>query len=464
MDSSIALMKRLTFTFLNLKYRMEARCRLVIMSFFTKVEKQRQGKRALEAEKITRGGPQGDDAWGRVGLTLYEERPHLLGYVEESMNKKDLKNRCLKELHLMATALGPTWEMMPFGSDVANVSTESSDLDIIFRQTAELLKQHKEEVAMSTNEALVHFLNTLLAQQRNFFEIVDVIKTKNIKLLKLRYRSLDCDISFQHEDASDHALANTQWIQKYAREPVISKLVKLVKEWAKSEGVCGASDHHLSSYSWTLMTIYFLMVDPKVKLPALPTSDFQASSVEFQSELNTRTLLGRFFEFYVKGFKRGREVVSPCLGKRLEASSREFTDLPKKDQMLAIQDPMLKSKNLGSELTAATCVKLFSKLEDAHDCFQKSRLPEPFKQFENSYEVAKKKLEQDEAEEKRLNELLDQPEERRREVEVAVRSEKRSRIFGELPRFGKVGGPRRHVASELDRVHLGQPVVGSQLC
>jgi len=45
-------------------------------------------------------------------------------------------------------------------------------------------------------------------------------------------------------------------------EPRAKALILLVKRWAKDRGICHAAKGHLSPYTWTLLTIYFLQPAP----------------------------------------------------------------------------------------------------------------------------------------------------------------------------------------------------------
>jgi len=56
-------------------------------------------------------------------------------------------------------------------------------------------------------------------------------------------------------------------------------LILLVKRWAKDRGVCHAAKGHLSPYSWTLLTIFFLQVGVPDEGPLLPALEgFRLSS------------------------------------------------------------------------------------------------------------------------------------------------------------------------------------------
>merc|ERR1711957_268187 len=97
---------------------------------------------------------------------------------------------------------------------------------------------------------------------------------------------------------------------------------------------------NLSSYTFTLMAIYFMQVHMDVRLPCLPTSAFKDDADEedgkariaaarsfWTCRLPVAHLLSRFFWFYAFDFAWGLEVVSVRLGHRLYASDQLFTHL-----------------------------------------------------------------------------------------------------------------------------------------
>ena len=126
------------------------------------------------------------------------------------------------------------------------------------------------------------------------------------------------DLSCQNLDA----LRNTELFKAYSRlHPAVWQLVVLVKCWARAANVCGAPDGYLSSYSWTLMVIYFLQVHPELQMPCLDTEPFRQGATVESGEMPTwncsrppHWLLEAFFMFYAgsrDGFRWGTEALSP---------------------------------------------------------------------------------------------------------------------------------------------------------
>lgn len=187
-------------------------------------------------------------------------------------------------------------------------------------------------------------------------------------ILRLRFRGdVEVDLSCHNPEA----LQNTQLLKAYAgMDVVLRQLVIVVKAWAKMEGVCGASSKHLSSYSLTLMAIYFLQVQPDLKLPCLPTWAFDHNGpthrmalANWSCNLPLHVLFARFAQFYVSDFQWGSEVVSVRLGARARGMDAPFEQLPGRlNQRLHIEDPFLLRRNLNCVLGMQQEEQLWSKL------------------------------------------------------------------------------------------------------
>lgn len=301
------------------------------------------------------------------------------------MDKSEILNMqtCLKELVRMSTELGPNWNISSFGSAASGFYTRFSDLDVTCYQTApEVLAAGGE--MMSARDSLA-YLRPII-ERHEAFQVTEVISNARIPLLRLQYQQkLDVDISFQNSEP----LPNTQLLRAYARlSSVVRHMVILIKMWAKAEEVCGAQNGHLSSYAITLMTVYFLQVDPLVKLPAFPTSDFTGiknvpavADVKWHCPLRIEDLVCRFFEFYTTSFYWGYEVISPRLGDRLYTDNPEYSQLPGRDNpnIIHLEDPFLLHRNLNCVLGTEQYVKLCRKMEFAHQSLQMHMAPEGLK-------------------------------------------------------------------------------------
>ena len=154
-----------------------------------------------------------------------------------------------------------------------------------------------------------------LIERDDKFTLVEAIWSARVPILKMKFldegRTLEVDLSCQNQEA----LLNTELLKAYAKmHPLVRQIVVLVKQWTRALGLVGAKAGHLSSYSWTLMVIYFLQVHPETQLPCLPTLYFQQGATAAESQarwscnLLPHQLLARFLSFYAFDFQWGAEA------------------------------------------------------------------------------------------------------------------------------------------------------------
>lgn len=176
---------------------------------------------------------------------------------------------------------------------------------------------------------------------------------------------------------------NTRLLGEYAKlDARVVALVLCVKRWAKMAQVSDAKMGNLSSYSWSILCLYYLQragVIPSLQARAPPGIDlYQCPStgrtfdVAFlsgrdavaeknllpQCHLTAAELLCGFFTFYDREFKWGSEVVSIRIGGdvrrsitdpdfgQLSQGSRSMLELPPDVEKIHIEDPFDLSRNL----------------------------------------------------------------------------------------------------------------------
>eukprot|EP00429_Kryptoperidinium_foliaceum_P075650 CAMPEP_0176230926 /NCGR_PEP_ID=MMETSP0121_2-20121125/24542_1 /TAXON_ID=160619 /ORGANISM="Kryptoperidinium foliaceum, Strain CCMP 1326" /LENGTH=545 /DNA_ID=CAMNT_0017570267 /DNA_START=260 /DNA_END=1893 /DNA_ORIENTATION=- len=175
---------------------------------------------------------------------------------EVIMTKDDFQvaRSCLRELQTLVGELGSGWRVKPFGSLCNGYAIQGSDLDVA------CIREGEDDGFPTALQMLEQVLP--LFQARDKFKVVDAIKAAMVPILKINFQQvLDVDLSFKNTGP----LPNTQLLRAYSElDTHVRELVVMVKLWAKAAGVCGAANGHLSAYSFTLMAIYFLQVDPPV--------------------------------------------------------------------------------------------------------------------------------------------------------------------------------------------------------
>mmetsp|Transcript_115488 Transcript_115488/g.333582 ORF Transcript_115488/g.333582 Transcript_115488/m.333582 type:complete len:658 (+) Transcript_115488:179-2152(+) len=315
-----------------------------------------------------------------------------LAEVEPTDEDKQCIRECIKELEAALPSLGPSgWEIATFGSVASGFVVRDSDVDVTcLRASSERpATDGSEDSNCDDTEEPERILRErwqpLLADNPRFTVTEEVLFAK-VPILKMRFdRRLDIDMSCENT----MALQNTKLLKAYAdMHPRVRELGIAIKLWAKGAQVCGASRRHLSSYTFTLMTIYFLQVWEDVMIPFLPTSCFepggegeddpqvQAARKSWTCHLSTAELVVNFFVFYNLFFQWGHEVVSLRLG------SRHFTQEPVFEKLrgrwtrrLHIEDPYLLDRNLHCVLGDEEEVKLRCAFAEAFQALQFGQSP-----------------------------------------------------------------------------------------
>lgn len=313
---------------------------------------------------------------------------------EIAIRPKDMlvAGNCFRHLKEAAKQLGDGLCIRPFGSISNGFGKRGCDLDATccWDGTTKLTSMPMPPDPSNLLEGLLPII-----QNNEQFKILKEIKFARVPILKLKFmhkeqdtvQELEVDLSFQNTEP----FSNTQLLRTYTfigsnsqdRTPV-RDLGLLVKLWAEAVGVCGAPNGNLSAYSFTLMSIYFLQVEPNIRLPCLSTHYFnggdgipqQYQSLRWSCSLSMSALLHRFFHFFVEEFRWGTEVVSIRVGRRTMADDTIFSQLRGRfDRRLHIEDPFLTTQNLHCVLRQEQEAILIEKLWEALGNMQQGVLP-----------------------------------------------------------------------------------------
>ena len=313
-------------------------------------------------------------------LVLHE----LLWYRRQEMSmpsdRQQMVHETVYELQYIAQAAFTEWGVRCFGSIENGFSTYESDLDVTIVQPG-VMQVESQYVVEILQQYVVPLL---LTSKSGRFEIIGTVAEARIPIIKLKYwRSefevLDVDLSCYNTEP----FLNTQLLFAYSQmgEGIVAALGVLVKLWAKSAGVSGASQKHLSSYSIILMVLYFLQVVHK--LPCLPASAFDGSleippqgRQQWLWEGSMTMLLWEFFKFYAMDFQWGTEVVAIHLGQRTHTSDLQHQHLKgRRTARLHIEDPFLPKKNLNAPLGLEQERQLKNAFWEAAVSLQNGQLP-----------------------------------------------------------------------------------------
>ncbi|EER00886.1 conserved hypothetical protein [Perkinsus marinus ATCC 50983] len=278
-----------------------------------------------------------------------------------------------------------------FGSAASRLSEKSSDIDatIICRFAA--LK--KRFGAAGDEKSLCSAAVMGLGKAISKFEkeapgvglrVVQVIPSAKVPIVVLSWIGPNGNVQIVDVSINNQLpLHNTALLRNYVEmDKRVQILALCVKRWAKLCGISDAKQGNLSSYSWTLLCIYFLQVRSKgailpslqamaakrrqgeqVKHYSCPISG-RVFNVDFVDRFEATTgddafkaadtppseLLRDFFVFYDRDYKWGSEVVSIRVGER--RSIDDYLHLPRRDaeSNVLIEDPLDLNRNLNCVL------------------------------------------------------------------------------------------------------------------
>ena len=285
-------------------------------------------------------------------------------------------------------------EVIPFGSSVTGLGEGSSDVDVVLffpnggPPPLEALRGLKQKLERQPDTKV---LQSLLREKMK------------IPLLRLLIQGVQCDLTCQNV----LPVFNTVLLRGYGSLcPKLNVLAIVIKRWAKKCRIGEVQNGFISSYTWTLMMIYYLQVchglpslhvlSPHQALHRTPknkTFAFGFLSTENRQKVRTplNDLLRGFYEFYSEHFDWEYEVVSVRLGRRLSCKDSEFRLLPRKHlkaprkkpkgpgiplktegypNILKVEDPIEISRNLNFALIPRTCDKIRSSIAAAFKSFQ----------------------------------------------------------------------------------------------
>jgi len=299
---------------------------------------------------------------------------------------QEILGKALLQLH-------PDWRLRMFGSYETGLFTNDSDIDATcFREGLQ-----GKETLVAKDELRAHLVPFLEAHPE--FEVMADIFSARIPILKLRFRgTLDVDLSIQNTEP----FRNTQLVRSYMELPGVWEFVMAIKLWAKAEGIVGATEGHLSSYSITLMALYFLQSDDELGMPCLPVHAFDGSenwppeaNVDWALDWPSSLLLNRFFWFFSHSFRWGDEVVAIHVPQRTSRLDNEKLKGVKVER-LHLSDPFLLDRNLNYVLGPQQEMLLQRKIYEASIILQSGmtppglrptafamRMPEPFPMPDN---------------------------------------------------------------------------------
>mmetsp|Transcript_22006 Transcript_22006/g.48082 ORF Transcript_22006/g.48082 Transcript_22006/m.48082 type:complete len:603 (-) Transcript_22006:84-1892(-) len=288
----------------------------------------------------------------------------------------------------------PEVSIRAFGSAVNGFGEDSSDVDVVVAaRKADLRRAFGLSASMSKKGFIPGVLEALVPLlRRRGFQIKNKILHAKIPILKMTLDGVECDLSINNL----LPVFNTRLLLEYAEiDPRSVELVRMVKKWAKLAGVHGASDGNLSSYSFTLLVLFYMQV--RGALPCLQRLPqrlmYRDGSKSYNVAMDLESWKQNpppmvpcigfkdFFRFYSEEFRYGEEVVSVRLGRPFPVDSPEFQELrvvdengfrpDKRQQLIHIEDPFDTARNLNIVLQSGiNHHRLLTAFRDAHRAYR----------------------------------------------------------------------------------------------
>lgn len=181
----------------------------------------------------------------------------------------------------------PDIRLEVFGSFAQGTALLSSDLDV---------RMFFEQFAVLDRERQLKYLRGVEAAPGDRFEVVELVPAK-LPLLKLRFdQALDVDLTMGAEMTggaeADHAVHQLLGV---AADDAASRLLRLVKVFAKMNGFVDAFNGYLNSISWASIVIVFLQIEHI--LPPLHNLRRGTLDMQLHPAGDMGPLLLRFFRF-----------------------------------------------------------------------------------------------------------------------------------------------------------------------
>jgi len=281
-----------------------------------------------------------------------------------------------------ATACVQGSRIFAFGSAVNGFGDSTSDIDLVLHASRPELKEGLNLGRVSQRDLAPRTLAYLQSRLRRVgISIHEKVLHARVPILKLSIRGMDCDLSVNNL----LPVFNTRLLKSYATaDDRVVEITSKLKAWAKEQDLHGASHGHLSSYSFTLMVIFYMQI--RKALPCLQQKSSGkpiwyhedskkwnvAMDIVASSDKSDVTVsFSDFATFYTEEFTWGTHVVSVRTGKLDEVSSYpDLKRLPRSslaneaEELLHIEDPFDTARNLNCVLSSGSSRKLLHALRN----------------------------------------------------------------------------------------------------
>lgn len=287
----------------------------------------------------------------------------------------------------MAVALWKDAEIHVYGSTVNGFGADGADIDMTVQVSfAEFAGDFRGQRLRNLQ---LQGLRQLEMQCKYLgFTVREAVVDARVPVLRLSFGDVECDVTINNL----LPLYNSKLLKAYTEvDARVVPLVQDLKRWATANGLHNASSGHLSSYSLTLLGLFYCQVAGA--LPSLqamvPNSEdyfspskflgldgpaycvgFASSSsatvqnfIKGQAAWPAEVSLAGFFRFFGREFVWGDEVVSVRVGRRRSKGAFPGLQLhaaTAEPLMLHIEDPIETSRDLACVMAPGNSTKLRS--------------------------------------------------------------------------------------------------------
>ncbi|CAK9004355.1 unnamed protein product [Durusdinium trenchii] len=262
----------------------------------------------------------------------------------------------VERIQAAAKHLGIDGDVVPFGSHTNTLCNANSDCDVTFVP--------REDV---WGEAALHILK-LIAQElpsHGFKSIIHIFQASIPIIKAIDPGGVEVDLCI----GNHLGIHNSRLVAAYCQlDRRVGEVCRLVKQWAKSEELVSISDGHLTSYAYTLLTLYFLMKSSPPLLPNLQDLAFGSGhdsvavvdrkwgqkmtwECKFWEDVELLPKRG-FFRFYTEEFDWSTHAVCVRLATPKQDVSKFNLAAPATKEGWFIEDPFDLRHNL-----ASNCIK-----------------------------------------------------------------------------------------------------------
>eukprot|EP01083_Nonionella_stella_P064049 166595_1 len=251
----------------------------------------------------------------------------------------------------------PVARVEVFGSWSTGLANKDSDVDIA------LCFDECPNLATESHSDKVNILRTISHALHRDGTKNTCLANCRIPLVILKKSSPPADISIV-ADSNRHRTGLLKSLM--ASDARATRLVRLVRHWARARELGNARSGSVSSFGWTLIAVQFLQIIKPPVLPSIRSGENIPSNFDSQNSHDVADLFKEFFRFFVRTFDPEIHCVSVRSGKLLDAREKSGKFISSQHSFLQIEDPICPDDNVGRSVTRGVCLRVRREFKRAH--------------------------------------------------------------------------------------------------